>query len=225
MTTPVLALPQTAPDGIPSAKKRVLLLDTSQTKRDLRADVMRKLGIEVDCAADVLEARSWWRADLYNLVLINVAGETDSRDQFCTYLRSAVPPQRIAFFVGGPQYLAAAPHSDQAPAEPDADKLHKEMVAALLAQDSASSSQQRWGILEACRKISSVRAVSEARTRAIRETPRPSRWAEAIEQHSIPAPITSQALFATETVAAETTTVETAAVETAAVEMEREQLL
>jgi len=158
-------------------------LDSSQTKRDLRADVMRKLGIEVDCAADVLEARCWWRADLYNLVLINVAGETDTRDKFCADLRNANPPQRIAFFVGGPEYLAAAPHSDAALADVDADALHKEMVAALSAQGSQNSSQ-RWGILEACKRISSVRSVSEARSRAIRETPRPSRWAEAIEQHS-----------------------------------------
>jgi len=214
MTTPVLALPQPNPCGIPAKKKRVLLLDTSQTKRDLRADVMRKLGIDVDCAADVLEARCWWRADLYNLVLINVAGETDGRDKFCSDLRSATPPQRIAFLVGGPEYLAAAPHSDEALAEPAADALHKEMVAALLAQASASASQH-WGILEACRKISSVRAVSEARSRALRETPRPSRWAEAIEQHSASALTTPQSLFATETVAAETFLAET----------EREELL
>jgi len=197
MTTPVIALPLANPDGSPAKKKRVLLLDTSQTKRDLRADVMRKLGIDVDCAADVLEARCWWRADLYNLVLISVAGETDSRDKFCTDLRSATPPQRVAFFVGGPEYLAAAPHSDAGPAEPDADALHKEMVAALLAQ-AAEHSSQRWGILEACKKISSVRSVSEARSRAVRETPRPSRWAEAIEQHSAPEATKSQPLFTTE---------------------------
>jgi len=203
VTIPVLTLPLSTPEPIPVKKKRVLLLDTSQTRRDLRADVMRKLGIEVDCAADVIEARCWWRADLYNLVLISVAGEIDSRDTFCTELRSATPPQRIAFFVGGPDYLAAAPHSDQAPAEPDADALHREMVAALLAQTSGSPSQ-RWGILEACRKISSVRAVSEARSRAIRETPRPSRWAEAIEQHSVPEPRIPQPLFAAATTAIQT---------------------
>lgn len=214
MTTPVLALVQLGPDRIPAKKKRVLLLDTSQTKRDLRADVMRKLGIDVDCAADVLEARCWWRADLYNLVLINGAGEIDSRDEFCNDLRGATPPQRIAFLVGGPEYLAAAPHSDEAPPEPDAAALHQAMVAALLAQAAASTSQ-RWGILEACRKISSVRAVSEARSRALRETPRPSRWADAIEQHSAPALTSRQPVFAAETVAAEIVSTET----------EREELL
>jgi hypothetical protein len=209
MTTPVPMLPQPNSDGIRAKKKRVLLLDTSQTKRDLRADGMRKLGIEVDCAADVIEARGWWRADVYNLVLINVAGEIDSRNKFCTDLRSATPPQRIAFFVGGPEYLAAVPDSDEAPAEPDADALHKEMVAALLAQASENSSQQRWGILEACRKISSVRAAGEARTRTSRETPRPSRWAEAIEQHSAPEPATPQPLFASQHLQPETAAVET----------------
>jgi hypothetical protein len=195
MTTSVIALPLSTPEVSPAKKKRVLLLDASQTKRDLRADVMRQLGIEVDCAADVLEARCWWRADLYNLVLISVAGEIDSRDKFCTDIRSANPPQRIAFFVGGPEYLAAVPHSDGAPVE--AGALDKELVAALLAQGSHNSPQQRWGILEACRKISSVRSVSEARSRAIRETPRPSRWAEAIEQHSAPQATQPQPLFTT----------------------------
>jgi len=78
---------------------------------------------------------------------------------------------------------------------------HREMVAALLAQASGGSSQ-RWGILEACKKISSVRSVSEARSRAIRETPRPSRWAEAIEQHTPreatpPQPVFEKPLFET----------------------------
>jgi hypothetical protein len=194
MTTSSVILPISTSASTLPKKKRVLLLDTSQTKRDLRADVMRKLGIEVDCAADVLEARCWWRADLYNLVLINASGEPDSRDKFCTDIRGANPTQRIAFFVGGPEYLASAPHSDDASSETDADTLHKQMVAALLAQGSANISQ-RWGILEACKRISSVRSVSEARSRAIRETPRPSRWAEAIERHSEPADVQSQPTF------------------------------
>jgi CheY-like chemotaxis protein len=206
MTAPLVALPISGANGGIAKKKRVLLLDTSQTKRDLRADVMRKLGIEVDCAADVLEARCWWRADLYNLVLINASAETESRDKFCTDIRGASPAQQIAFFVGSPEYLAAAPNSDIAPSEANTAALHREVVAALLAQSSGSPSQ-RWGILEACKKISSVRSVSEARSRAIRETPRPSRWAEAIERHSEPEDLSSQPTFsaaiAADTISAE----------------------
>jgi hypothetical protein len=194
MTTPPIGLPVSAVEANPAKKKRVLLLDTSQSKRDLRADVMRKLGIEVDCAADVLEARCWWRADLYNLVLINGSGDGEERDKFCVDIRGATPPQRIAFFVGGPEYLAPAPQSVGGPSAEDAGALPSEVVAALLAQSSQQASQ-RWGILEACKRISSVRAVSEARSRAIRETPRPSRWAEAIEQHSAPEQIRSHSTF------------------------------
>ena len=195
MTASVVTLPVSTPSASLPKKKRVLLLDTSQTKRDLRADVMRKLGIEVDCAADVLEARCWWRADLYNLVLINATAEAESRDQFCNDIRGANPRQRIAFFVGSPEYLAVSPHSDEALTTTNSVALHKEMIAALLAQSSENVSQ-RWGILEACKRISSVRSVSEARSRAIRETPRPSRWAEAIERHSEPEEIHSQPTFA-----------------------------
>ncbi len=203
MSASVPGLPAQVPADGAAKKKRVLLLDTSQTKRDLRAETMRKLGIEVDCAADVIEARCWWRADLYNLVLINAAEinaaeETGSRDQFCTDLRSAHPPQRIAFLVGGPEYLATAPHSDAPPVEADADELHRELVAALLTEGSRNSPQQRWGILEACRRISSVRSVSEARSRAIRETPRPSRWAEAVDRHSAPEVAKPQPTFVVE---------------------------
>ena len=73
MTTPVLASPLSTPMPRPLKKRRVLLVDTSATKRDLRAETMRKLGMEVDCAADISEARSWWRSDLYNLVIISAA--------------------------------------------------------------------------------------------------------------------------------------------------------
>src|SRR5438874_11376778 len=99
MTTLMLALPLSNPIRGPVKKKRVLLVDTSTTKRDLRAEVMRKLGMDVDCAADISEARSWWRADLYNLVLVSSADDSGRLDQFCDDVRSTTPPQHVAFLV------------------------------------------------------------------------------------------------------------------------------
>src|SRR2546422_277371 len=64
MTTLMLALPLSNPIRGPVKKRRVLLVDTSTSKRELRAETMRRLGMDVDCAADISEARSWWRADL-----------------------------------------------------------------------------------------------------------------------------------------------------------------
>jgi DNA-binding response OmpR family regulator len=72
MNTPMLALPLSAPIPDTVKKKRVLLIDSSHAKRDLRAQVLRKFGMDVDSAADIAEARAWWRPALYNLVLINL---------------------------------------------------------------------------------------------------------------------------------------------------------
>ncbi len=67
MNTPVSA---PIPDAV--KKKRVLLIDTSHAKRDLRSEVLRKRGMDVDSAVDIAEARAWWRPALYDLVLINM---------------------------------------------------------------------------------------------------------------------------------------------------------
>src|SRR5436305_13260337 len=118
MTTTTLIPPFS--DALPSSlkKKRVLLVDVCAAKRDLRAEVMRKLGMEVDCAADISEARSWWRADLYDLVLINVDKGAGHRDKFCDDIRSATPRQQLAFLGGRPEYLANVSGLDGHPAFP-----------------------------------------------------------------------------------------------------------
>jgi CheY-like chemotaxis protein len=178
MITPLLPLPLSAPMPTDVKKKRVLLVDTSQAKRDLRAEVMRKLGMDVDCAADIAEARSWWRADLYDLVLINMEKGLGYRDKFCDDIRSATPPQRLAFLVGQPEYLADSPTADQEmPVENVDDQVMRGLGAALSAERGDLT--QRWGILEASRRISAVRSASVARTQAMRTLPAPPRDSEA----------------------------------------------
>jgi CheY-like chemotaxis protein len=175
MSAPISALPLPVPALV--KKKRVLLVDTSRPKRDLRAETMRKLGMEVDCAADVAEARCWWRADLYDLVLINVQEAVGPRDKFCDDMRRVTPGQQIMFLVGKPEYLAVAPNY--------AAQLSPETAEPVLPPNpppslSASSFQrtERWGILEACRRISAVRNLVEARSKAIRNRPLPPRDSE-----------------------------------------------
>ncbi len=174
MNTPLLSLPVSAP--IPEAvkKKRVLLIDTSHAKRDLRTEVMRKLGIDVDSAADIVEARIWWKPALYDLVLINMEKGRRQRDKFCDEVRSATPPQRLAFLVGQPEYLADSPNPNQELLKGDGDDQ-----AAIAAKDVIPAvprdTTQRWGILEASRRISAVRSASIARTQAMRALPPPPR--------------------------------------------------
>jgi hypothetical protein len=157
-------------------KKRVLLVDSSRTKRDLRSETMRKLGIEVDCAADISEARCWWRPGLYDLVLIHVLNDAKPVERFCDDVRNATPPQATMFLVGGPAFLSVSPD----------DKEQFEESPALTSQDTgladasvgSDGKPQRWGLLEACRRISAIRSVCDARTQAIRNRPEPRRDSE-----------------------------------------------
>jgi len=179
MTTTMVAAAQLEP--IPNAlkKRRVLLVDASATKRELRAETMRKLGIDVDCAADISEARSWWRAALYNLVLMNVENELGHRDKFCDDVRGATPPQQLAFLVGRPDFLAHLPMVEEDPSvRKNGNYSNTGDVKAAMTADIAGHLGQRWGILEASRRISAVRSLSHARTRALRERPAPPRDSE-----------------------------------------------
>jgi len=179
MTTPTLTSPVADPVANAGRKKRVLLVDGSLAKRDLRAEAMRKLGMEVDCAADISEARSWWRPDLYNLVLISVEHELGHRDRFCEDVRAATPPQQLAFLVGKPGYVAEAPTAEAVTyVSPEGDPPSWGDVKAALSADLPEGVPQRWGILEASRRISAVRSLSHARSRAMRERPEPPRDSE-----------------------------------------------
>ena len=190
MTTPLPpALPLSALSRGAVKKKRVLLIDTSQAKRELRAEVMRKLGMDVDCAADIAEARIWWRAALYDLVLINMEEGHGYRDKFCDDIRNATPPQRFAFLVGQPEYLADSPNADN---EIPVDNPDNDVVGDLKVVSSADHGDltQRWGILEASRRISAVRSASIARTQAMRALPAPPRDSEGRPSKSTPTPTT-----------------------------------
>jgi CheY-like chemotaxis protein len=189
MNTPLLALPLPAsvPDAI-NKKKRVLLIDTSHVKRDLRAEVLRKLGMDVDSAADIAEARSWWRPALYDLVLINMEKGRGQRDKFCDDLRSATPPQRLAFLVGQPEYLSGLPNADQELAMESMDDQATVSSAKGILPDDPRDTTQRWGILEASRRISAVRSASMARTQAMRALPPPPRDGEGRTEKSAATP-------------------------------------
>jgi len=184
MNTPLLALPVSAPIPNPVKKKRVLLIDTSHARRDLRAEVMRKIGIDVDSAADIVEARIWWKPALYDLVLINMEKGRGQRDKFCDDVRSASPPQRLAFLVGQPEYLAGSPNANQEfVAENGDDPAAIADVKVIVPADHGHTTQ-RWGILEASRRISAVRSASIARTQAMRALPPPLRDLEGRSEKS-----------------------------------------
>lgn len=155
-------------------KKRVLLVDSSRATRDLRSETMRKLGAEVDCAADISEARCWWRPDLYSLVLMNVPASMTQTQKFCDDIRRFMPQQQIMFLVGKPDYLAVVPRVEHS-VSGDGEEDDVAAVYEARVKVEGNGSAQRWGILEACRRISEVRSKIDARSRAIRDLPAPRR--------------------------------------------------
>jgi CheY-like chemotaxis protein len=191
MITPILPA-KLSPPQMPSAdkKRRVLLVDGCCRKREMRAEVMRKMGIEVDSAADIAEARCWWKAALYDLVLLNVEDNRGSRGKFCEDLRSAAPHQRFAFLVGKPDYLSDSPGTDIAFGEHGEDTGAADLTAAL--SINLADLPRRWGFVEASRRISAVRSASNARTQAMRNRPSPSRDLETSQGRY--APVASRTL-------------------------------
>ena len=166
-----------ADPALAAHKKRVLLVDSSRATRDLRSETMRRLGAEVDCAADISEARCWWKPDFYNLVLMNVACSKTQTDRFCDDIRRLMPQQQIMFMVGGPDYLATVPREGESMAE-DSEETSVGPTEEINVKSASNGSSQRWGILEACRRISAVRSKLEARSRAMRDLPGPKRDSE-----------------------------------------------
>jgi hypothetical protein len=176
-----------------NGRRRILLVDSYPTKRDLRAKVLRKLGVEVDCAADISAARALWQADSYNLVLLAVEREPQKLQAFCLEIQSAKPPQRLAFLVGKPEYLGASPRSDTAPALEDVTRngLWSEVVASLFT-NACELLPRRYGFLEASWRIAATR--SELKDPRAKAEPSPSArraeeqtretWADSVERHS-----------------------------------------
>jgi CheY-like chemotaxis protein len=183
---PVLPLSPPIPDA--TKKKRVLLIDISHAKRDLRAEVLRKLGIDVDCAAGIAEARTWWRPALYDLVLIDIEKGRGQRDKFCDDLRSATPLQRMAFLVGQPEYLAESPNADRESLMKTGDEQAVVARAKGAFPPDPGDTTEGWGILEASRRIAAVRSASVARTHAMRALPPPARDSEARPSKSTKTP-------------------------------------
>ena len=170
-TSPLIPLPD--PTAAPVKRKRVLLVDASPPKRELRAEAMRKLGMEVDCACDISEARSWWRAGFYTLVLINLENDLSDWNDFCESIRAATPSQKLAFLVGKPAYLAQSPNVPDV-VEPDTNG-HTELSCETQTLHTVAASVLPWGILEASRRISAARSSSAARSEAMRNRPTPPR--------------------------------------------------
>jgi CheY-like chemotaxis protein len=86
--------------------KKVLLIDERQATREVRENVLRSHGVEVDAADSLERARVLWTPHRYDLVLLDVRRQFPGEAlQFYEQIRDASTAQRFAFLVGPPVYL------------------------------------------------------------------------------------------------------------------------
>jgi|SRR5215470_12370176 len=87
--------------------KKVLLIDSCEATREVRAAVLRNHGIEVLTAENFSAARFLWRPKLYDLVLLDVRRYLPGESlAFRDEIKEANPPQDVVFLVGPPVYLS-----------------------------------------------------------------------------------------------------------------------
>ena len=89
----------------PLKKKRVLLLIRLAYKRELRAEIMRKLGIDVDCAADITGGPFLVESRFVRSGSDQHSEQAGHARQVLRRYPRAAPRQRFAFLVGKPEYL------------------------------------------------------------------------------------------------------------------------
>ena len=135
---------------------------------------MRKLGIEVDCAADIAEARSWWRADLYNLVLINMENEIGARaTNFAKIFAAPLLRSNLHFWSANPSTwrLRRVPSADPS-GQTDQSSVRRREKAALRPRIFGRSAATLGNPGSVAANFRGAIRIAVARTKAMREPAR-----------------------------------------------------
>ena len=89
------------------AGKKVLLIDSCQATREVRAAVLGTHAVEVHEAEEISRARFLWQPHVYDLVMLDVRRYSPAEAlEFYEQISARDPRQRIVFLVGPPAYLS-----------------------------------------------------------------------------------------------------------------------
>jgi DNA-binding NtrC family response regulator len=160
--------PPVRASSLSATQKRVLLVVTHSPKNNLRANVLRKHGMDVICANHIGDARMLWHPNTYDLVLFDLRHENGAAEELCGEIRTESPHQLVAFLVGKPEYLSAIP-SVQPVILDEAPKRYEQTLRQLMAT-ACEALPQRGGFLEATWRMGLARAVKPT---PIADAPRP----------------------------------------------------
>lgn len=140
-----------------SDRKNVLLVVTHGARRNLRANIFRKHGIEVVCASHTGEARLLWHPGSYDLVIFDAHHDSAAAVELGDEMKASCPGQRVAYLVGKPEYLASSPGTNGANEAPT--KRYEETLRQMMA-NACEALPRRGGFLEATWRMSLARSVT-----------------------------------------------------------------
>jgi len=86
--------------------KTVLLVDSNENLRDMRARRLRLYGVSVHTVGNVEEARASLEWNTYSLVLIAPRANPEEVILLHREIKRLHPTQRVAFCVGPPKYIS-----------------------------------------------------------------------------------------------------------------------
>jgi len=87
-------------------KKKVLLADSFEKARSVRATFLRSRLVDVDAASNIPEALALWRTSVYHLVLVAPRENPGEALEFWQEIKREKPRQRVAFLIGSPAYVS-----------------------------------------------------------------------------------------------------------------------
>ncbi len=96
------------PPEPPDASNRVLLVDSDDRRRNLRAQALMSRGVVVDGAAETRVARILWKPGAYGLVLIDLRGADADCASFITFVQDERCDQRFGFYLAQPPYVTSS---------------------------------------------------------------------------------------------------------------------
>lgn len=123
--------------------RKILLMVTNRSRRNLRATVYRNAGIEVVCATHISDARDLWHPLTYDLVLFEVDSELKDSIALCADMRKECPKQKVAWLVGQPEFLSGKPGGSEKASSACGDNVRQLMA------NACEALPRRGGFLEA----------------------------------------------------------------------------
>lgn len=132
--------------------KKVLLFDVNHRRREIRAANLRTRGVDVVCAKSLTEVRDFWHTRTFRLVLLETS-ECPEVVVFSREVRSDDPRQRLAFFVGKPDYLSLIPGPDG-----DSIAVIAESSSDVTLEDAFKSLPHKNGFVEASLRMQMLRS-------------------------------------------------------------------